>query len=213
MKMQKNKKHSSATNYVLRSACCSSGMTLIETVVWVAITTSAMLAIVTSVQYFYRTNNYAVEQAAAISSAQRGIESMVKTMREAAYSSEGAYPVIALATSSISFYADIDEDPFIEKVRYFIQEGSMMRGIVGPSGDPPTYTGTESVSSLSDYVRNTDQEVDAFQYYNASGTPMADLTKVGDMRFVQATIVVNVNPYRLPNQFTLRSTASLRNLR
>ena len=67
MKMQKNKKHSSATNYVLRSACCSSGMTLIETVVWVAITTSAMLAIVTSVQYFYRTNNYAVEQAAAIS--------------------------------------------------------------------------------------------------------------------------------------------------
>src|SRR3989344_1123223 len=105
------------------------GMNLVETVVWGAITSMIMLAIVQSVQAFYRTNTYTIEQAAAITSAQRGIESMVKTMREAAYSSNGAWPVISMATSSVSFYADIDEDPFIERIRYFIQGHSLMRGV------------------------------------------------------------------------------------
>ncbi len=189
------------------------GITLIETVVWVAITTSAMLAITTSVQSFYRTNTYAVEQASAVSSAQRGIESMIKTMREAAYSSNGAYPIISRATSSISFYADIDADPFIEQVRFFIQGDSMMRGVIDPSGDPPVYTNPETVTAISDSVRNTMQGVNAFQYYNASGTVMTNLADIGAMRFLQATIVVNVNPNRLPNQFTLRSTAAFRNLK
>lgn len=189
------------------------GMTLVETVVWVAVTLSALLAIVTSVQYFYRTNNYAVEQAAAVSSAQRGIENMVKTMREASYSSNGAYPVIAMSTSSIAFYADIDTDPFIEQVRYFIDGNSLKRGVIDPSGDPPVYTNPETFSSVSDYVRNVEQGVTIFRYYDLNGTLMTDFGDIAEVRFIETTVVVNINPFRLPNQFTLRSTAALRNLR
>lgn len=188
-------------------------MTLIETVVWVAITTAAMLAIVSSVQYFYRTNTYTVEQAAAITSAQRGIEDMVKTMREASYSSNGAYPIIALSTSSISLYADIDTDPFIEQLRYFIEGGSLKRGVIDPSGDPPVYSNPETIASVSDHVRNIEQGVATFRYYDLNGTLMTDLNDIAELRFVEVTIVVNINPFRLPNQFTLRSTAALRNLR
>lgn len=189
------------------------GMTLLEAVVWVAVTTMAMLAILNSVQYFYRTNTYAVEQSAAVSSAQRGIESMIKTMREASYSSNGAYPIIAMSTSSVSFYADIDDDPFIERLRFFISEGSLMRGVIDPSGDPPVYTNPETISSLSDYVRNFEQNVATFRYYDLNGTLMTDLTDVAAVRFIETTVVVNINPLRMPNQFTLRSTAALRNLR
>ena len=188
-------------------------MTLIETVVWIAITLSAMLAITTSVQYFYRTNAYTVEQAAAITSAQRGIESMVKTIREAAYASDGAYPIISLATSSISFYADIDDDPFIERLRFFIQGGALYRGVIDPSGDPPVYTNPEVISEISEYVRNNAQNVDAFQYYDLDGNLMTDFSDILEVRFVETTVVVNINPNRMPNQFTLRSTAALRNLR
>ncbi len=188
-------------------------MTLIETVVWVSITLSAMLAIVTSVQYFYRTNNYAVEQAAAVSSAQRGIENMVKTMREASYSSNGAYPVIAMSTSSVAFYADVDNDPFIERLRFFVEGNSLKRGLIDPSGDPPVYTNPETIVSVSDYVRNIDQAVTTFRYYDLDGNLMTDLNDISALRFIEVTIVVNINPFRLPNQFTLRSTAALRNLR
>jgi type II secretory pathway pseudopilin PulG len=189
------------------------GMTLIETVVWVAVTLSAMLTIVTSVQYFYRTNNYAVEQAAAVSSAQRGIESMVKTMREASYSSNGAYPVIAISTSSVAFYADVDTDPFIERLRFFLEGDSLKRGLIDPTGDPPVYTNPETISSISDSVRNIDQGVTTFRYYDVNGSLMTNLSDISALRFIEVTVVVNINPFRLPNQFTLRSTAALRNLR
>lgn len=189
------------------------GMTLIETVVWISITLSAMLAITTSVQYFYRTNSYTVEQASAITSAQRGIESMVKTIREAAYASDGAYPIIALATSSISFYADIDDDPFIERLRFFIQNGALYRGLIDPTGDPPVYTNPETVSQVSEYVRNVEQSTDVFRYYDLDGNIMTDLSDITELRFVETTVIVNINPNRMPNQFTLRSTAALRNLR
>jgi len=189
------------------------GMTLIEASVWVAITLSAMLAITTSVQYFYRTNSYTVEQAAAITSAQRGIEDMIKTIREAAYASDGAYPIIALATSSISFYADIDDDPFIERLRFFTQGGALYRGLIDPSGDPPVYTNPETISQVSEFVRNDAQGVNMFRYYDLNGALMTDLTDITELRFVEATVIVNINPNRMPNQFTLRSTAALRNLR
>ena len=189
------------------------GMTLIETVVWISITLSAMLAITTSVQYFYRTNSYTVEQAAAITSAQRGIESMIKTIREASYASDGAYPIISLATSSISFYADIDDDPFIERLRFFVQGGALYRGVIDPSGDPPVYTNPESISQISEYVRNNAQNIDMFRYYDLNGSFMTNLNDITELRFVETTVVVNINPNRMPNQFTLRSTAALRNLR
>lgn len=188
------------------------GMTLLEALVWVSITSMIMLTIVTSVQYFYRANTYTVEQAAAITSAQRGIENMVKTMREAAYSSNGAYPIISLATSSVSFYADVDSDPFVERLRYFVEGGSLKRGIIDPSGDPPVYTNPETISSVSDFVRNVDQNVATFTYYDINGARMTDLSDISEVRFIEVTVVVNINPNRLPNQFTLRSTAAMRNL-
>ena len=79
------------------------GMTMIETVVWISVFTFAMLALTTSVMYFYRTNNYAIEQASAVSSAQRGIENMVKTFREASYASNGAYPIVSIAPNDVVF--------------------------------------------------------------------------------------------------------------
>lgn len=188
-------------------------MTLVETVVWVSITSMILLAITQSIQYFYRTNSYAVEQGAAITSAQRGIESMVKVMREGAYSSTGAWPIIAMATSSFSFYADIDDDPFIEQIRYFLDGNALKRGVIDPSGDPPVYTNPETISVISDYVRNNEQSVATFQYFDAAGNPLASLSNIAEVRFVQLTVVVNINPFRMPNQFTLRSTATLRNLK
>ncbi len=196
-----------ATNDISRR-----GMTLIETVVWVSVTAMIMFAIVNSIQYFYRTNSYAVEQGFAVTSAQRGIESMIKVVREVAYSSNGAYPIVAMATSSFSFYADVDGDAFIEYVQFYLEGNTLKRSVIDPSGDPPTYTNAPTISSISDYVRNP-TSTPVFNYYDVQGNIMNDLTKLAEVRFVEATVVVNINPFRMPNQFTLRSTAALRNLK
>ena len=202
----------SISMYDTRITHTGRGMTMIETVVWISVFTFAMLALTTSVMYFYRTNNYAIEQASAVSSAQRGIENMVKTFREASYASNGAYPIVSIAPNDVVFYADVDNDSQIERVHYYVTGLTLYLGVLDPSGDPAVYVGPETVSSLSDYVHNLDQGVTTFSYFDKNGVQIADFTKIGDVRFVTANVVVNIDPFKLPNQLTLRSSAALRNL-
>ncbi|MEX0652133.1 MAG: type II secretion system protein [Candidatus Paceibacterota bacterium] len=190
------------------------GFTLIETLVVLAIFIIVLGALVSSIRFFYRSNTHALEQSFAINGARIGIEQMVKDLREAGFSDEGSYPVIALATSSVSFYSDVDADIFVEKIRYFLDGTDLNKGIVDSSGDPLTYNDdNEVVTLISNNVRNNAESVALFSYYNASGTPMTNLASTTDLRFVTAEVVVNVNPMRLPNNFTLRSSATLRNVR
>ncbi len=172
----------------------------------------AMTSIIATVRSFYRTNTYAVDQSSAVSSAQRGVESMVKAFREAAYSSNGAYPILTIAANDVTFYADVDTDPYVERVRYFIQGTSLMRELTDPAGDPLVYGASQITSVVSETVRNIEQNVMAFKYYDEGGSEITNYAEISEVRFIEINVVVNVNPERLPNQLILRSTAALRNL-
>ena len=190
------------------------GFTLIETIVVLAIFIIVIGALVSSIRFFYRSNTHALEQSFAINSARIGIERMVKDIREAAFSDEGAYPVISMATSSFSFYSDVDEDIFVEKIRYFLDGTDLNKGITNSSGDPLTYNSDDEVVSLvSDNVRNNAESVDIFSYTDVSGDTMTNMASTTDLRFTTIEVIVNVNPIRLPNNFSLRSSATLRNVR
>lgn len=187
-------------------------MTLIETMVWIAIFVATMLALSSSILYFYRTSSYAIQEATAVTSAQRGVDSMVRTVRETAYSSIGAYPIIAMATSSFTFYANVDTDAGVEQVRYFISGTNLMRGVVEPSGDPAVYTGGETTNVVTDNVKNSEQGTNLFDYYDQNGAQITDFTQIASVRFVTVSIVTDIDPNRTPTLTTLRSSTALRNL-
>lgn len=183
-----------------------------ETVVWIAIFTTTMVAVVSSITYFYRTNHFVVDQASATASAQRGVDKMVRVIREASYSANGAYPIISMATSSFSFYADVNNDGFAEQVRYTLFDGDIVEGLISPVvGSASPYATTEVTSTLSDYVRN-DAATPLFKYYDQSGTLMTTLTDIDSLHFVVVTLVADIDPVRSPTLLTLRSSAALRNL-
>src|SRR3989344_5811550 len=92
------------------------GMTFIEVLVWISVFTMAMLAIVSTLLSFYKTNTYTIEQASAVTYAQRAQEQIVRTIREGAYSSQGPSPIQSIAENDFVFYADIDSAPLIERV-------------------------------------------------------------------------------------------------
>ena len=187
-------------------------MSLIEVMVWISISTAVMLATVSSLLYFYHTNNYALEEADAIASGQRGIDLVVRTLREASYSATGAYPIVSMSTTTITFYSDINANSSIEKVTFYLQGKSLMEDVVEPVGNPTTYTSSTSTSKVSDYIHNIDQNTPLFTYFDKSGATTTDYTKVGDVRFISISTVVDVNDQHLPNQLMLRSSATLRNL-
>lgn len=188
------------------------GISLIETMVWISVFTSAMLALTSSVIYFYRTSNYTIQQASATVSAQRGIDLMVRTVREASYASNGAYPVVSLAGNDLRFYADIDGDFGIEQVHYYLSGTSLLRGVIEPSGDPAVYTGIETVSIVSQDVRNIAQSTVIFTYYDKNGTLISNYARIGDVRYISARLLVDVDPNKSPTPLSLNSSAALRNL-
>lgn len=190
------------------------GFTLIETVVALSIFSLILGSFVASVTFFYRSNAYALEQAFAVNSARKGVEQMMKDIRKVAYSDEGSYPVITIADSTFSFYSDTDTDTYIEKVRYFLDGTDLKKGVVNSSGTPLAYDdNTETISTISDDVQNSAQSVALFSYYNASGTPVTNMASTTDVIFVTADIIVNVNPLNIVNDFRLRSSATMRNIR
>lgn len=190
------------------------GLTLIETVMAIAISTLILGSFVASISIFYRSNKYTLEQAFAVNSARRGVEQMMKDIRKVSYSDEGSYPVISMTTSSFSFYSNVDTDAYAEKVRYFLEGTNLKKGIVDSSGTPLSYNdNNEVISIISDNVRNNTQSVVLFSYYNASGTPVTNTASTTDIIFITADIIVNVNPLNIVNDFRLRSSATMRNIR
>lgn len=197
-----------------RNTIFSRGISYIETIVWIAVFTSATIALGTSLVYYYHIAHYSIEQSSAVASVQHAIDTMVRTIREASYASDGAYPIVSLANNQIVFYAHTNaQSPYAQKVRYYVQGTALMQGVVEPSGDPPAYTNAEIVSKLADYVQNGVMGTTTFSYYDTNGALMSDLTQIGNVRFVKANVIVDVNTSDQPTQLTLRSSTSLRNLR
>lgn len=190
----------------------NAGMSLIETLVWIAVFVSAMLALMSSVLFFYRTSNYAIQQASATASAQHGIDSMIQTVREASYASNGAYPVVSFGQNDFRFYADIDADTAIEQVHYYLSGGTLLKGVIEPSGDPIVYTGTEATSTISTDVRNTALGTALFSYYDKNGALISDYADIGEVRYVSANLLVDVDPNKSPTPISLYSSAAMRNL-
>ena len=188
------------------------GFTLVETVVVVALTAFILIALAYLIQYFYRTNAYTLEQSQAVNSARRSIENAMADLRGASYGTDGSYPIAQAATSSMTFYANIDSDAAIEKVRYYLSDSALYRGTTKAGGNPPSYSGQpETTTLVIDNIRNG-TSTPLFTYYDASGGALADPVDLSTVASVQVEVLTDVNPNRAPNVYTLVGSATLRNL-
>lgn len=189
------------------------GYTALEVIVVIGITSLVLGIITGSVLSFYKSNTNTLEQAIQVDSARKGVEYLVRDLREASFADDGSFPIIQNSSTSISFYSDVDRDFSVEKIRYFLEGTTLKKGITNAVGSPPLYTGTEQVTSVSEYIRNIEQGIPVFRYYTASSTEIASGANPTNVSFVTIDLVVNVDVNRLPGQFTLHSSATIRNLR
>ena len=101
---------------LLKFNCRKQGFTLIE--VLMAVSIFAILVLITMDYIFqgYNMNRFSLEMSDATEYAKKGIENMVKEIREASYGENGDYPIVQADSQSFTFYSDIDTDAVIEKV-------------------------------------------------------------------------------------------------
>jgi hypothetical protein len=166
------------------------------------------------IQYFYQKNAYLLEQTDALDNARRTMLDAVRTLREASYGDDGSYPIATAGTSTITFFADLDNDGSVEKIRYYLVNSTLYRGVTNSAGSPPVYTGqTEAITTVAASVRNT-KFTPLFTYYDSSGAALSTTsTNISQISAVTISAWIDINPNRAPNVFNLSETATLRNLR
>ncbi|HDL10182.1 MAG TPA: type II secretion system protein [Candidatus Omnitrophica bacterium] len=194
------------------------GFTLIETIVVIIVFTLALGALFALIMMAYRTQSYTWEQSQAIEEARRGVETMVREIREARNGDNGAYIIFVTQDREFGFYSDIDKDFDIERVRYFVEgdpdvpEGALFKkGVINPVGIPATYpTSSEVVTTLAKYVRNGPP---IFRYYDENGNELSPPARRKDTTLMEVYLVINVDRNRTPQDFELKSRTQIRNLR
>ncbi|HVW82340.1 MAG TPA: prepilin-type N-terminal cleavage/methylation domain-containing protein [Candidatus Paceibacterota bacterium] len=187
------------------------GFTLVETVMAIALTALVSLAIGQLLRYFYATDSYALQESQAVASARRALDDSMRALREASYGADGSYPIKSAATSSITFFADLDGGGTIEQVTYAVAQGVLYAAVVEPASS--SYAGgATATTTIASYVTNG-ADAPVFTYYDASGTPLSAPVDIAEVASVETTVVVDVNINRAPVAFTLSGEATLRNLR
>lgn len=192
----------------------SRAFTFVETIVVLAVFTVVMLALMETIVTFYRLNTYTIAQAYQVDHARRGVEQLVRDMREMTYSDNGAFPLVLRESYRVGFYSDIDRDSSVEYVEYRLSSTTLEKRIYSATGTPPTYSTTtpESTLTISEYVQNQIQSAPIFVYYDKNGVQATSTTPTINIAYAQVSVIVNIDPIRDPGQYMLRSSASLRNL-
>ncbi|MEK7100996.1 MAG: hypothetical protein AAB921_02760 [Patescibacteria group bacterium] len=187
--------------------------TLAETVVVVAILGAAGVALSGMIAFFYKSNAYLLEQTSAVDSASRGLSIAHRDIREASYGEDGAYPIATAATSTITLFSDVDSDGPVEKVRFYIQNGTLYRAVTNAAGNPPSYVGqSESITTIATSVTNAASSP-LFRYYSAAGSELTGTIDIAAVRSIRIQLLTDLNPQRAPNVVLLERSTTLRNLR
>lgn len=192
----------------------SAGLSLVEMVVVVSLFALLMLAVMSAVAWFYRFNAYSIAQAYQVEHGRRGIEALVRDIREMTFADDGTFPLGLMEDNRIGFYSDIDRDNSVEYVEYELLGTVLEKRVYDATGNPPVYDGTpEETYIISEYVQNNVQATTTFAYFDRNGNPATATTTVTDIKYVEAKLIVNIDPIRDPGEYLLRSSAALRNLK
>jgi prepilin-type N-terminal cleavage/methylation domain-containing protein len=190
------------------------GFTLVETLVVIGIFTVVSLAITESIYSLYQSNAYTFAQSNEVDNARRGINRFARDIREMTYAEDGAFPMVEMGEHQLSFYSDIDKDNSVEYVEYELSTTTLTKRVYNATGNPPVYSPTPNETYiLSEYVQNITEATSTFFYYDDAGNQLFSTSPLTDVRYVEAQVIVNIDPVRAPGEFVLRMGVAPRNLK
>jgi len=189
------------------------GMTIVELMVSISIFMVFMIASSEFIIRGLQSNVFGYEQEDAIANARRAAGVMVEELRRAANSARGDYLFETVATGTIVFYADTDDDGLTERIRYFADGINLKKGSIAPTGTPLVYDqADEKISTFAIYLNN--QSMPIFKYFDTNNdeiaNPAANKTRI---RLIRTTLKINVTPERAPADYFYTADIQIRNLK
>lgn len=197
----------------------SSGMTLTEMLVAISVSTLLTMVISTTVTRTFMVNRYTFEQGLNNATLENSTRNFVRYLREARQSDEGGYLIESADDFELVFFADVDEEVGVERVRYFLEDHKLKMGVAFPRGNPVEYPiADDEVKIIGNGIMNTaDQPI--FYYYTkeypleAEGNPISTPVLPNEIGLIKLDIYANINPEKAPNNMRMETFVRPRNIK
>lgn len=193
------------------------GFTLVEVITTVAIMTAVMIAVATFQYNVLNSNRAGMVSLTNVQEVQSLLKTIIKEIRSMEPGDDGSYPIVSAASTSLTFFADIDSDGSREKVRYYIATTTIYRGVIESSGSPIIYNPSNEVKKLLITGVRTTVDAPMFQYFDSmyagTSTPMTYPLNLTSIRLIKLTLTIDTDPNKSPSVRTYTTQTSLRNLK
>lgn len=163
-------------------------------------------------------NRYTIEQGLNNTELQRAIGEFSLTLREARQSDNGSYLLKEGDDFELTFYANIDDDPQIEKVHYFLENSYLKKGVSEASGFPKEYPEEDqTVATVARGIINTSEQP-LFEYYNSvypedmTENPLSTPVAVEDVSLIKLDMRANIDPNHVPDSMRMETFVKPRNI-
>ena len=192
------------------------GVTLTEIVLVIGIAGAVVVGAITASNDSFRLGDIFSGNLSSLDDARRLLRPMASELRAMLPGEDGRYAIQAATETELTFFSDVDHDGDAERVRYFVESGTLKKGVIQPSGNPIGYTGSESVAQLIKDVTNSGSEP-VFTFfdsdYNGQGSPLAFPVTIADVRLVKIDITIDKTTLHDPPPVTVSTQVSIRNLK
>ena len=162
-----------------------------------------------------RSRNIIWEQLDTQSEGRKIIQDFSNELRSANYSSIGSYPIEIAEDNEIIFYTNMDSDSFRERVRYFLDSGTLKKGVIKPTGNPMEYLDEdEEVIDIVHDIANNGAGLFGYydESYNGEGEAMVDPVLINNIRMVKFNLMLEEDPTVSPAPLTIEGKVMIRNL-
>ena len=190
--------------------------TLIEVVVTIGLFSLILVTMFAFVVNGFKSFRDLNARTSTLAVARQALERTIREMREATQSDLGAYTLNLTAANELIFYANVDAQTDIERVRYHINGTDLIRGIIKPSGVPLAYEADqETNTTIARNVHNGATPLFSYfdENYTGSGSALTQPVVPATVRFIKITIIIDDDVNAPPNPVTVTSGATFRNLK
>jgi prepilin-type N-terminal cleavage/methylation domain-containing protein len=194
------------------------GMSLVELLITISIFTIGIAGFSLLMLNSWRLNSFVLESGQATNEANRAIDIISKDLRKARPGDNGEYPIKQGENFDLTFYANVDDDPEVERIHYFLDNSeNLKRGVTQPLATiPVTYpSGDDSVQTIARYIVNKTSSEPIFFYYDKNYPDSSALTTpitLTEARLIRIHLWVNIKPITAPENVNLESFVEVRNL-
>lgn len=194
------------------------GVTLLEMVISLAVITMIMTG-VTSLYFTSRQSTTAIWDSLEVQRSARNFTREFRdNVRRATIANNGAYPLLTTTNDEFTFYADIDSDGLVERVRYQHDSTTLIRGVIKPTGTPYVYNVSDEVTTtLVRGVQNASVSSNVFEYYDQSypgdGPSLPAPVDLTTVTAVSVYLYLDEDLSSTPAPFEVSTAAHLRNLK